>query len=205
MNSQIVVIVIFAVIAAFVIYRLYDVLGRRVGRQPGDLTEAERLALAPNVNAQPSEQPTPEAPSGVADLKSREPDFETAKFLDGAREAYRTIVIAYAAGDRAALKPLLAPAVDASFEAAIAQRESEGRSQTTEFLHPPRADLERMEVDGDTARARVRFLAELRTRSKGPEGEAVDDRRTAELWTFERPIGASHPNWILTRVEAAEA
>ena len=42
-----------------------------------------------------------------------------------------------------------------------------------EFLHPPRADLEKAEVSGDDlARLTVRFLAEFRSRTKGPEGEA---------------------------------
>ena len=68
-----------------------------------------------------------------------------------------------------------------------------------------RADLESAEVAGDVARAKVRFLAEFRSRSKGPEGEAVDDRRTAELWTFERHFSSRDPNWTLVRVDAAEA
>jgi predicted lipid-binding transport protein (Tim44 family) len=203
MSLELIEIVVFAVVAAGVLYRLYDVLGRRVGRQPDD---GQPVAAGAQVTDQPQ---TTELTStdvvGVSALRVREPSFDIAKFLEGARDAYQTIVKAFALGDRAALKALLAPAVDRSFEQAIAQRETEGRSQTTEFLHPPRADLDRVEVTGDTARARVRFLAELRTRSKGPEGEAVDDRRTAEFWTFERRIGANDPNWILSKVEAAEA
>ena len=74
-----------------------------------------------------------------------------------------------------------------------------------EFFHPPRADLDRAEVQGDAARATVRFLGEFRSRTKGPEGEAVDDRRTAELWTFERDLKSRDPNWTLVHVEAAEA
>jgi len=62
-----------------------------------------------------------------------------------------------------------------------------------------------IEVTGDVARAKVRFLAEFRSRSKGPEGEAVDDKRTAELWTFERRLSSRDPNWTLVRVDAAEA
>ena len=58
---------------------------------------------------------------------------------------------------------------------------------------------------GDLARASVRFLAEFRSRTKGPEGEAVDDRRTAEVWTFERNLKSRNPNWILIHVDAAEA
>ena len=93
----------------------------------------------------------------------------------------------------------------ASFEQAIDQREAEGRTETVEFLHPPRADLENADVEGDLARVQVRFLAEFRSRTKGPEGEAVDDRRTAELWTFERQLDSRDPNWTLVRVDAAEA
>ncbi len=32
-----------------------------------------------------------------------------------------------------------------------------------------------------------------------------EERRTAELWTFERRIGSGDPNWVLARVEEARA
>jgi predicted lipid-binding transport protein (Tim44 family) len=65
--------------------------------------------------------------------------------------------------------------------------------------------LEESRLEGDSARMKVRFLGEFRSRSKGPEGEAVDDRRTAELWTFERRLTPGGPGWSLARVEPAEA
>ena len=115
------------------------------------------------------------------------------------------VVTAFAAGDRDTLRNLLAPGILASFDAEIARRETEGRTEVVEFSHPPRADLEKADVTGDTAQVTVRFLAEFRSRTKGPEGEGVDDRRTAELWTFERNLKSRDPNWILVRVDAAEA
>jgi predicted lipid-binding transport protein (Tim44 family) len=60
-------------------------------------------------------------------------------------------------------------------------------------------------VGADLARLTVRFLAEFRSRTTGPEGEGVDDRRTAELWTFERHLKNRDPNWTLVHVDAAEA
>jgi predicted lipid-binding transport protein (Tim44 family) len=125
-------------------------------------------------------------------------------FLSGARQAYEYIVTAYAAGDRDTLKPLLAPPVYDAFQGGIAARESEGRTESVEFVHPPRADLETIDVEGQTARVMVRFLAEFRARTKDAAGEAVDDRRTAEVWTFERQIGSPDPNWMLARVDSAE-
>jgi len=198
-------LIIFAFFAAVVLYQLYAVLGRRIGRQPEDApaaaaSTAEDRPLTP-------EDATPEAAdlSGLAAVRARDPSFDVGRFLAGARQAYEMIVIAYAAGDHATLNNLLGPAVAESFEAGIAAREAEGRTEKIEFLHPPRADLERIEVDGGIARAMVRFLAEFRARTKGPEGEAVDDKRTAELWTFERNLNSRDPNWTLVHVDAAEA
>jgi predicted lipid-binding transport protein (Tim44 family) len=198
-------LIIFAFFAAVVLYQLYAVLGRRIGRQPEDAPPAPVVADGETV-APPDAAAVESADlSGLAAVRARDSAFDVGSFLVGARQAYELIVIAFAAGDHATLKNLLGPEVEASFEAAIAQRETEGRTERIEFLHPPRADLERIEVEGQTARAVVRFLAEFRSRTKGPEGEAVDDRRTAELWTFERNLNSRDPNWTLVHVDAAEA
>jgi predicted lipid-binding transport protein (Tim44 family) len=196
-------LIIFAALAAVVLYQLYSVLGRRVGRQPQDAAPAS----TPGVTLKQSPEAVEDAVtlSGLAAIKARDPSFDPEHFLGGARSAYETIVRAFAAGDRESLSKLLAPGVMADFEAAIAAREAEGRTEQVEFPNRPRADLEKTELIGDNARASVRFLAEFRTRSKGPEGEAVDDRRTAELWTFERNLKSRNPNWTLVRVDAAQA
>ena len=106
-------------------------------------------------------------------MRARDPAFDTSQFLQGARQAYQMIVKAFAAGDRAALKPLLAAPVMKGFEAAISEREAQGRTESVDFLQTPRADFENVSLVGDLAKASVRFLAEFRSRSKGPEGETV--------------------------------
>ncbi len=191
------------------LYQLYSVLGRRVGRQPEDQPAPEAAAApirAGNQAGLAAEEADGVALSGLAAVKAKDPSFDINHFLGGARGAYEMVVKAYAAGDRTQLRDLLGPSVMAAFDTGIAQREAEGRTETVEFLHPPRADMEKAEVSGaDLARVTVRFLAEFRSRTKGPEGEGVDDRRTAELWTFERPLKSRDPNWTLVHVDAAEA
>ncbi|MBX9574448.1 MAG: TIM44-related membrane protein TimA [Caulobacteraceae bacterium] len=199
-------IVLFAVIAAFVLFQLYNVLGKKVGRQPEDDPRAQPLpAQGPTAvpNAPPVDSHTLSAIQG---LKARDPGFDPHRFLEGARTAHETIVQAYASGDREALKPLLAPTVMTSFEAGIAAREARGETERVEFVHPPRADLELATVENDRAVAKVRFLAELRKTASTPgQDEVVSERRTAEVWTFQRPLGAQDPNWVLARVEPATA
>jgi predicted lipid-binding transport protein (Tim44 family) len=205
---QVLQLIIFAGLAAVVLYQLYSVLGRRVGRQPEDKPATETAAVvgAPDRVLSKLDEEEGVALTGLAAVKAKDPAFDITRFLSGAKSAYEMIVKAFAAGDRPMLRNLLAPGVMASFDTAIAAREAENRTETVEFLNGPRADLEKAEVTGsDLARLTVRFLAEFRSRTKGPEGEGVDDRRTAELWTFERHLKSRDPNWILVHVDAAEA
>tara|TARA_R110002012_G_scaffold302549_2_gene503693 strand:- start:181608 stop:182240 length:633 start_codon:yes stop_codon:yes gene_type:complete len=202
-------LVIFAVIALFVLFQLYNVLGKKVGRQPEDNA---RAAAATPVAATPPETasrtPALDAvtAAAISGLKARDPAFDPSRFLEGARQAHESIVRAYAAGERETLKPLLTSRVMESFEAGISAREARGDVEQSEFIHPPRADLELATVEGDRAVARVRFLAELRNRLTPAGGEErVEERRTAEQWTFERLLGANDPNWVLARVEPASA
>ncbi len=205
---QVLELIIFAGLAAIVLYQLYSVLGRRVGRQPEDKPQVEAArtsARAPDATPEPADEGV--TLTGLAAVRAMDPGFDVGRFLGGARGAYEMIVKAFAAGDRATLRNLLAPGVMASFDTAIAAREAEARTETVEFLHSPRADLEKADMvgGGDLAQLTVRFLAEFRSRTTGPEGEAVDDRRTAELWTFERNLKSRDPNWTLVHVDAAEA
>ena len=208
---QLIELVFLAAAAVVVLYSLYAVLGRRIGRLPGQ--------AAPASPGQPElAAPAPaEAPasgdvqlSGLAALKARDSAFDLDKFLQGSRAAFETIVRAFATGDRATLKGLVSAQVLAGFEKAMAEREAQGRTESAEFVHPPRADLESSDVDGDIARMKVRFLAEFRSQAADPAAAAAPSagaqgRRTAETWTFERNLNSRDPNWTLVRVDAAEA
>lgn len=205
-------IVIFAVIAAIVLFQLYNVLGKKVGRQPEDDARAKPATVPAGAKAeQAAGRPgvlDAVTAASIAGLKARDPNFDPVRFLEGARQAHETIVRAYAAGDRETLKPLLTPTVMASFEGGIAAREARAETELAEFLHPARADLELASAEENRATAKVRFLAELRNTVTSADAAAepqVEERRVAELWTFERTLGASDPNWVLARTEPASA
>lgn len=204
---QLVVLLIFAALAAVVLYNLHAVLGRRIGRQPGDNPQLDSAPAQTDRRPPPADGPTQDVElSGLAAVKARDPSFDIDKFIQGARSAYETIVKAFAAGDRQTLRGLLAPDVMARFEQAMAAREAEGRTESAEFVHPPRTDVEDSQLEGDEARVRVRFLGEFTSRTRIGQGEETsEERRTAEAWTFQRNLSSRDPNWTLVRVDAAEA
>jgi len=212
-NLQTIQLLILAALAAVVLFSLYNVLGKRVGRQPEDVP-LPAGGVRPDALAPPAgEAVDGVALSGLAAVKAKDPAFEIDSFLNGARSAYETIVKAFAANDRRTLEGLTSPEVYATFDKAITEREGSGLSEAIEFIMPARADLETAEVDGDRLRLRVRFLSEFRaTRASpaaggtdGADTPPADERRAAETWTFERSMAGKDPTWALARVEAAEA
>jgi predicted lipid-binding transport protein (Tim44 family) len=203
---QILELVFFAALAGAVLFSLYAVLGKRVGRQPEERASLGRPSRMLEPAPPPPEPVDGVALSGLAAVKAKDPAFEVDVFLRGARTAYETIVKAFAANDRQTLQPLVTPEVYAAFEAAIVEREKSGLTETVDFLNPARADLESADMGEQQLSLRVRFLSEFRTTTKRADQTepSTDERRTAESWTFVRPASSQDPNWTLARVEAAE-
>ena len=176
-DTQTLGLLIAAMIAAAVCFRLYTVLGRRTGNETAPQPKPSPLAPPP---AQPVDAPVASS-SGLLDLQLADPGFDTAKFLAGARDAYARIVTAFAAGDRAALRPLLSPEVYAAFDAAISGR----TAPAPVFSKLTDARIAGSSVNGRHADITVAFVAEFST---GP---------VSDVWTFERNLDASDPNWLL--------
>ncbi|WP_308238089.1 hypothetical protein [Phenylobacterium sp. J367] len=83
---QVLELIIFAGLAAIVLYQLYSVLGRRVGRQPEDNAAAEAARPAVRAADRPVE-PVDDgvALTGLAAVKAQDPSFDVSRFLSGAK------------------------------------------------------------------------------------------------------------------------
>jgi predicted lipid-binding transport protein (Tim44 family) len=188
-DSQVIGILIAAMVAGVILFRLYTVLGRRTGHEPSPEQPANR-ASAPSplrVPAAPEILP-PEgaAARGLMDIELADPSFDRSHFLNGARTAYETIQKAYADADRLALKPLLSDEVYAAFEREIAQRPG-ATDRLTQLLD---ARIVGASLEGKLADITVAFRATF----TAPDGTS---REVADHWSFTRTIGAADPNWTL--------
>ncbi len=216
-------LVLFAMIAAFLVLRLRSVLGRRQGfERPTELHP--QPGAAPGVAAKPPEGgiidvpaeqapartlPDPASPAGqtLARMQSVDPAFDPARFLAGAEGAFRIIVGAFAAGNRDALRPLLSDDTFRAFDGAIAGRQTAGESQRTEIRGIHSTAIEQAELRGSVADITVRFVSDQVNVTLGPNGlpvagaDAVTE--ITDLWTFERDLRASDPTWRLVAARSA--
>jgi predicted lipid-binding transport protein (Tim44 family) len=199
-GSAVLELLILAGFAAFVLYRLYSVLGRRTGneQQPFDrLSQRERIEARRPVAAKddnvvplprardiPRPQVTdsimaklpPGSPlaTGVERVREADRNFDPDVFVGGAKVAHEMIARAFAQGDRATLKPLLSEDVYASFESAIATREKAGQQMDFSFIGLKQASLEEVGLRGRIAEVSVRFVSELISVTRDAAGAVID-------------------------------
>jgi len=204
-------IILFASVALFFAIRLYSVLGRRTGHEPDADDKAER-PLTPEAETSDHTHVRPAftgpAAAGMEAIRGADGVFEPEEFIDGATEAYKLIVTAFAAGDRGALQSLLNPDVMTRYDEAIETREAAGRTQVVHIAEITNPEIEFAALKDGVSQVEVRFIAEIATETKNADGEIVEGdanqlRRVTELWMFERSVDASNPNWVLARVKTA--
>ena len=182
-------IIIFAAIAAFIIYRLRSVLGKRTGFQKD---------LSQNKPQQDKQKETKKEIPSLLDnqLKLQEvykkvADFDHKQFIEGAKKAFEIIITSFNNGDKKNLKNLVSKDVYTAFEKAIDKKQNDPSSQFYSLVVESIADAK---VDSNTISISINFISEQMLGDD--EGKIVKNKDT---WTFEKQINSSSPIWILTQ------
>ena len=182
-------IIIFAAIAAFIIYRLRSVLGKRTGFQKD---------LSQNKPQQDKQKETKKEIPSLLDnqLKLQEvykkvADFDHKQFIEGAKKAFEIIITSFNNGDKKNLKNLVSKDVYTAFEKAIDEKQNDPSSQFYSLIVESIADAK---VDSNTISISINFISEQMLGDD--EGKIVKNKDT---WTFEKQINSSSPIWILTQ------
>jgi len=217
MNGEFFDILLFAMIAAFLVLRLRSVLGRRTGNErrppdPFEPTARPDPATSDNVVALPERGKaavTVDTPLAAAltQIKVADRGFDEVGFLSGARAAFEMIVNAFANGDRDTLRPLTGPEVFASFDGAIREREAAGESFDSTLVGIKSVEFVDARLEGREAQVVVRVISEQINVTRSAAGEVLSGRTDAieqvtDVWTFARDTRSSDPNWFLVATES---
>jgi predicted lipid-binding transport protein (Tim44 family) len=224
--------IIFLALAVFIFLRLRNVLGQRTGSErppfdraaardmmpgnkqdnnivpmPGSVIDAAPLAPTADV-VPPTDrwkglaEPGSALEHGLNAIVAQDSSFDPQHFISGAKGAYEMIVLAFANGDRRALKDLLSSEVYESFEAAIKDREKHEQKTETRFVSIDKAELVGAEVRDRAAQLTVRFVSQMISATRDKAGKVVDGNPDqvadiTDVWTFARDVNSRDPNWKL--------
>ena len=213
-------IILFAMIAGFLVLRLRSVLGRRTGNERRrDLIVRRAAPVAekpgPDKVATPAGlDKAPAVPSHLADgadavsdglnrIRRVDSSFDPPQFLQGARAAFEMILAAFAKGDKAALRPLLSDEVFRPFAQTIDERAAAKETLETRELRLDGAEIVEADLAGRIARVTVKLVSQQVNVTRAMDGSIVDGDpehpvEKTDYWTFARDTRSTDPNWVLT-------
>lgn len=212
-------LVLFGMIAAFLVLRLRSILGKRTGYEhpPKPIVPADSAARGRVIDGKTepagapvnAHLPDPASPAGQALLGMQAVDrnFVPAGFLAGAEKAFTMIVTAFAAGNRASLRNLLSGETYAAFDGAIAAREAAHQLQRTEIRSIGATTIMGAALAGTIATITVRFVSDqinlTLDASQNPVAGTDAVTEIIDLWSFERDLGKPDPVWRLVSARSA--
>ncbi len=215
-----IIIILLAMVAAFLGLRLYSVLGRREGHEQEQVTrralEDIQSAVHPSgadmdAQSQQLQMPAPAAPaaeSGLRSIINADRSFDHVQFLIGAKSAYAAILEAFWKGDRETLRALCDSDVYDSFDQAITDRDIRGEILDNRLVRIEEARVIDAHFDHPMARITVRFDADIASVVKNSAGEIIggsltDAVETHDVWTFMRDVKSDSRNWKLDETDEA--
>ncbi|MEO0463057.1 MAG: Tim44/TimA family putative adaptor protein [Pseudomonadota bacterium] len=219
-------IVILAMIAAFLGFRLYAVLGRRAEHEEESVPQRfdngdAQSPLAPgqpqgvsnqasssagNVRTVQLEGVMPAVERGVREIAQADSRFDISSFVEGAKGAYEMVLEAFWNGDKDTLRELCDADVYEGFSDAIDAREEAGETLENTLIRIEETRIHSASLDGKLARIAVLFVADIAAVTRDKEGNVVagsldDAIESRDVWTFMRNVSASDPNWLLDETD----
>jgi predicted lipid-binding transport protein (Tim44 family) len=211
-------ILILAMLAAFIIFRLRSVLGRRTGheRPPSDAfsrsletdkkaRDRDNVVALPerdDAKEKPAKEPTTPLEKGVAAIRAADPSFDEAGFIEGAKAAFEMIVTSFAMGDLSKVKAFLAKDVYENFADAVEERLKAKETLETTVVGFKSAALTDARMVERNAQVTVKFVSEQINASRDRNGAVIDGNPetpvdVTDIWTFARDTRSRDPNWAL--------
>lgn len=143
----------------------------------------------------------------IEKIKDVEPKFNIKDFIKGAKTAFIEITQAFAEGNKEFIRLRTNEQVFHSFDKAMLARFENHQSLEIEIKDFKIIDIIRATVENGIAKVKVKFVTHQTSVLKDQynniiagEGDNVQEFR--DIWTFERKIGSSNPNWMLVHTAA---
>ncbi len=217
MDDGFIKVILFGVLAAFLIFRLRRELGKKSGHErprheeqrlqaPGreevEDGATDNVLQMPDRDDESEPPPAPQLVAGITKIKVFDPEFDIDDFLAGAKAAFEMIVSAFAAGDRETLRPLLSGDVYGNFAGAIEERARADEQMETTVVGFKGAEVIEADLEGRDAVVTVKFVSEQINVTRDRDGKVTSgdpDRivTVTDIWTYQRSTRSSDPNWSL--------
>ena len=200
-------IIIFAIIAIFLVYRLKNILGQNSeGNEQNNKVDIGKKDFTNVVKLEQLEINKSE--TNKASISTIDPTFNEKEFLSGAKKFFEMVIDSFVKGNLSEIVNYIDDKLVKSFQAVIDERLQEEETLKIKIMKINSIKIKNVLKLKDFLRLSVLFETEQIKVLKDKDGKVIDGNPkksilVKDLWTFEKEIKSINVNWKL--VETSDA
>ena len=199
-------IVIFGVIAVFLILRLKNILGTKTDIEDPNINKEQSgkkfsnvFPLKTNINNDPSNE--------VQKILKVDPQFNVDDFLSGSEMFFKMVLESFVNGNIDNIEKYTKPSVLKSFKDAINDRIKENEIEIIELNSIKKHEILSVNITKTSIKIKVLFetfqiRALMDKDKKIIDGDKDNEILVKDEWVFERKINTNNKNWILIETKS---
>ena len=202
-------IIIFAIIAIFLVYRLKSILGQNSdGNEQNNKIDIGEKNFSNVVKLGNKQSNINENKTNKEKIYIDDPEFNEKDFLKGAQNFFEMVIDSFVKGDLKNIEMYIDDKLIKNFKLVIDDRLQEEESLIINIIKMISIDIKDVKKLKNCLRISVLFESEQIKVLKDKKGKIIDgDQKKSilvkDLWTFEKKIQSKDLNWIL--VETSDA
>ena len=199
-------ILIFGVIAIFLILRLKNILGTKTDFEDNGLKEKKQpkqfsnvVSLKNNKNNSFNEE--------IDKIIKVDSNFDMVNFLDGSKTFFEMVLKSFVSGNLDNVKDFIKPSVFKSFKGAIDDRNKENETLIIDLISDEKNKIVSSVITKSSIKINVVFetlqiTALMDKNEKIIDGDTDKEILVKDEWIFEKKIKDQNPNWTLIETKS---
>jgi predicted lipid-binding transport protein (Tim44 family) len=202
-------IIIFAIIAIFLVYRLKSILGQNSdGNEQNNKIDISKKDFTNVVKLGDRQSDVNDKKTNKDTIYSEDPTFNENEFLKGAQNFFEMVIDCFVKGDLKNIEMYIDNKLIKNFQLVIDERLQEEETLKINITKMISIEIKDVKKLKNFLRISVLFESEQIKVLKDKKGKIIDgDQKKSilvkDLWTFEKKIQSKDLNWIL--VETSDA
>ena len=199
-------ILIFGIIAIFLIFRLKNILGTKTGFEETNVNEKTQDKQINNVVPLKSDK------NYSNDLELNkileiDPNFDLNDFLSGSKKFFEMVLESFVSGNLENIKNFTKPSVIKSFKSAIEERNNDQETLIIDLKSIRENKITKATITKTSIKLNVIFESFQVRALMDKNDEIIDGNNESEIlvkdeWIFEKKIKDNNPNWTLIETKS---
>ena len=204
-------IIIFAIIAVFLIFRLKNILGTKTDFEDTnaqkDNTERHLSNVVP-LDSIKATQNQNNANKETVKIKKIDKTFDQIQFLNGSQTFFKMVLEAFVEGNLNKVKDFIKPSVLKNFNLVIKERNKESETLIINLKTINKTEILSSETTNTALRISVIFESFQIKALKDKDDNLIDgdlnkNILVKDIWVFERKIDYMNQNWTLIETKSS--